>query len=346
MSSHLSPERMAELILDQPLAAIYAINAVDCLHLNLIELDPLRAYIKEISSKLLTLSKYADIETALLAAFNTWKEDNKNYDKREPIPLETLNSDKLVTVMAFASFYYNYSNILASALKSRSTGVTSKVAALKSSALSLKKKVTGLSEDEVDEWVRCLIKFKSLKSDFQLVSEYSRVVWCALDNKSKPLKADKLRAKLGLIHLPYDNSPASKTLIRLEYDKSELYTASKLKRPCLFDCPGSRFRALSHSEMESTCDKPKKYGMTVNITDPKYSDGEKEWAFVMKESLSLKHWNIKKVIGRLDDEDSLVFDHKEFANHLISNKPVNTILCKYRQDNDGIKKAITNLLDN
>jgi ribosomal protein L25 (general stress protein Ctc) len=345
MPSQFDAAKKAELILNQPLAAIVAINAIDCLHLHLIKKEPVRALLIEILSKLESSTKDNDFSREIWSVFNIWQEKNLAFDKRQSVSLENLKSPFITTVMSFEKLYFDYHNLADSARKLRSSAPTSKVYGKISGKQSAIFDVKDLTKEQVTEWVNCIIKLKQKKIELEIILKKSQVIWCTPIDKHIPLEADKLRSKLGLVHLPKTKTPASQMLICLKYDKSEITSVAKFKRPCSFDGFGVRFRALSRSEMEPNCEKPNGYGMTVDIADSEYADGEIELTFETKEDYILRCWNIEAVNGGLfsdtyPDEKS----HEVFAKHLESNRPANSNLCQFRQHNDGIKRELIKLM--
>jgi len=342
MLGQFDAEKKAELILDQPLSAIVAINAIDCLHLNLIKKEPVQELLNEILYKLESSTKDNDFSREIWSVFNIWRQNNLACDKRKYVSLDNFKAPFFATIMSFENFYNNYFHVVESALRVRKLGVASKTNALSSGQLE---DVDVLTKEQVDDWINCIIDFKQRNFEFELVVAKSQVIWCTPIDKHISLEAEKLRSKLGLVHLPKTKTPAGQMLICLKYDKSEINSVAKFKRPCSFDGFGVRFRALSRSEMEPNCEEPNGYGMTVDLADSEYADGEIELTFETKEDYILRCWNIEAVSGGLfsdtyPDEKS----HKVFAEHLESNKPANSNLCQFRQHNDAIKRELIKLM--
>jgi len=320
--THVTPDEFQDRVLAAPLAAIHVLNALDCRRLGLMSAETTASYLDKVGEELEGLStapSSAETEDALREAWDAWHEDCAEQDARTSVDVR--NYASVGTVVAFGAFVYAYASVFASAQKYFEQSGLSKLAGLIGQG-NLHRRIAepgGISEAEVDDCIRA-IQAAASSGKVPLVKHVVGKVWVAPKADGALTDATGYRDRLGMVHLPRDGEtrPESATLMRIEFDSNELASRVELKRPCVFDAPGHRFRALAGLECSAVCALPRPHGYTVNLGTAGFPDGQEELTYHATPSSHFLGWSVSQLGGRLAGLHPDTEKHKDFAVHLLS----------------------------
>jgi len=315
-------------IFKNPIALIFAINALDCYYMGFFNVSD-----NELKKLLSNLSQFSVNENVdnVRKSIQLWAEKLKI--PSDPNILDCLdfesNNPELSTVMPFSEFYYRNTHIAINALRD----VDFDTSKQQTDVESFK---NGLLKENIYTWIDCISQIgeSGLHNQIPGVNKF----WLSpVNTEYKQWNAEQCRAKLGLDHLPRESTPKKPfytTLIRFIITK-DIAKQHDIKRPCLKDCPSPRFRALSYSELDKECDKPKQYGKTVDLDNNNYPDGANE--LVMRTKYGINKWKIEAIDGQLVGPHIDKNNHDKFISHLKNLTPNNTKICYYRNTNTKSK---------
>jgi hypothetical protein len=320
----MSGEEFRNALLASPYMAIYVMNAVDCRGLGLLSGDATAAYIQCLKRKLDAIGEDATKEQQQAIADEAlveWIAMCEGDDAR--VSVDVGGYKGIGTVTSFASFSWSYATTFNAASNYVDSGDLAKVHALISRAHGKIIDNVTLSAEQVDAWVAAIAKAST--NGVPLVKKATGTVWVAPDVEAgdgSDHSATAYRDRLGLIHLPRNGRTDAEqaTLVRLGFDASEFSKKCTAKRPCMFDRPGIRFRALTAAECGEACGSVTPHGCTVNIATPEYTDGLAELTFQAMSDARIDKWSLSP-LGRLSGLHADVDKDAEFMAHLLTRAP-------------------------
>lgn len=321
----LAPAEFEERFLAEPIVAIRVLNALDCEALGLMSLETTAKYLSHVHKLLAALSDSptADqLDAALEDAHTAWKTECAGSDSRDVVKVEDYG--KFSTVTAFAGFFYVYTVTFAEAEKYLRNSPLSKLANLIGADTLWQRmaRPEGLPAADVEN---CIVAMQAAAKSGKvpLSKESAGPIWVAPTASISSSDATHNRDRLGLVHLPKRGKtrPIDTTLMRVEFDSNELSTRVELKRPCIFDGPGIRFRALTATECKDGCVSPQQHGFTFSMGSASLDDGQEELTFVGTVDSHMLGWSVYRLDGNLSGLHADSEKHREFADHLLHRTP-------------------------
>jgi hypothetical protein len=242
-------------------------------------------------------------------------------------------------VLAFGAFFASYTNVFTEAQKYFDQSGLSRLSGLigRDNILRRLTEPQGLSGEEVDACIAA-IQAAAVSGKVALVKHAEGKVWVAPKREGASRAATDVRDSLGLDHLPRkgETRPESTTLMRIEFDSNELAAKIELRRPCVFDYPGLRFRALTAQECTAECGSPRPHGYTVYLGSMGYADGQAELTYTSTPDSEFLGWSVSRLDGRLSSLHPDADKHQEFAEHLLAREPKPSSAGAYRRQPWGL----------